>query len=84
MGEPLSDEDRIAQATVVRVSKGRTYYRGPLERQRCAKHPTRWETYRWYWDVGEGENPLDAIGDSDVTFTRTYGACADEYERSLE
>jgi len=24
---------------------------GPIERERCARHPKRWTSYRWTWDV---------------------------------
>lgn len=43
----MTDDDRIRLA----VRDGNTML-GPIERQRCAKHRTRWETFRWFWPVG--------------------------------
>lgn len=45
---------------------------GPVERQRCQRHPTRWEMFRWTW-------PIDAGPESgDVEIVRSCEACADE------
>ena len=53
--EPVTDEERIAKSHRV----GHKMY-GPTERQRCGKHPTRWETYRWVWPVGASPEVGDA------------------------
>jgi hypothetical protein len=44
----VNDTERVRMA----VQIGSRMY-GPPERQRCAKHRHRWETYRWTWKVGE-------------------------------
>lgn len=76
-----TDAQRIEQATEVRTVDGRTYYRGPLERQRCAKHPKRWETFRWTWSVGPGESHEDGIESaSDCEYVRGCAACEAEEE----
>lgn len=73
----LSDEDRIRLAT---VSKSGDKMLGPEERQRCAKHPRRWETFRWTWPVpGEGETNQDMIENAaDAHPVRGCAACEDE------
>jgi hypothetical protein len=82
MLEIKTDSQRIERATVVRTVGDRTYYRGPVERQRCDKHPKRWETYRWMWSVGPGEAPEDCIENaSDCEYVRGCSACAEEDER---
>ena len=43
----MNDDDRVRLAT--RSGDGML---GPIERERCAKHPRRWTSYRWVWDVG--------------------------------
>lgn len=62
----VTDADRIAAATV----RG-TRMIGPDERQRCARHPKRWQIYRWTWPVGDSpENGTPEI-------VRGCGACAE-------
>jgi hypothetical protein len=52
----MTDERRIELAT----PRGSRMI-GPLERQRCSRHPSRWMTYRWTWSKdgdpssGDGE-----------------------------
>jgi hypothetical protein len=65
----LSDDDRVRLA----VKRG-GWMLGPSELQRCAKHPRRWETYRWTWLVGS------APEDGEPEFLRTCTACAEEDE----
>lgn len=65
----MTDADRVRLAT----SSGRLLL-GPCERQRCAKHPRRWEIYRWRW-------PVDAGPDAgDVEVVRSCLACSEEEE----
>lgn len=63
----VTDADRIARA----VQRGRRML-GPNERQRCARHPTRWEIYRWVWSLGE----TPEAGDAEIV--RGCGACHDD------
>jgi hypothetical protein len=72
----MTDADRINKS----VRHGARML-GPSERQRCAKHPTRWETYRWTWHVpGEGETHEQMIEGGDVQSVRACAACNAENE----
>jgi len=69
----VTDADRIRRAE----QRG-SYMYGPLERQRCGRHSTRWETYQWRWPFGglpEQGEPL---------YVRTCEACADEYDDQFD
>jgi len=68
----MTDADRIARATL-RGSR----MLGPVERQRCPRHPRRWVSYRWTWRAGS------SIEDGDTETVRDCTACVDE-ERSSE
>lgn len=46
----MNDADRVRLAK--RGGKRGSRMLGPDERQRCARHPKRWEIYRWTWTVG--------------------------------
>jgi hypothetical protein len=63
----MTDADRVTLA----VQRG-TRMLGPTERQRCQRHPRRWELYRWTWRVGE--DPTS--GDAEIV--RGCASCADE------
>lgn len=63
----MTDEDRIRLA----VSNGRLML-GPKERQRCARHPRRWEIYRWTWPLG------GAPDHGEPECVRSCATCADE------
>jgi hypothetical protein len=53
---------------------------GPLERERCPKHPRRWVIFRWVWTVpGEGEDPIDVISGAEPEAIRACQQC-DEAE----
>lgn len=65
----MTDEVRVAQA----VRSGRRML-GPAERQRCARHPKRWEIYRWTWDVG------DVPENGETELVRGCGSCSEEAE----
>ncbi len=72
----LNDGQRVLEAT----RKGQRML-GPLERARCAKHPKRWETFRWSWPVpedGEHLRALEAAGEAHVV--RQCSCCAEEEE----
>lgn len=63
----MNDEDRVRLAT---PSGGRML--GPVERERCSKHPRRWVLYRWVWYPGGG--PEDGIPET----VRGCGSCNEE------
>lgn len=75
----MTDEDRIAKATFSRSGKRML---GPAERQRCAKHPTRWEIYRWTWPVpDDGDHITSLQSDSDTEVLRSCTECCDEVDQ---
>ena len=63
----MDDETRIAKAV---KSGGRML--GPLERQRCNRHPRRWTAFRWVWTVG-GD-----ISAADVESVRPCAQCLED------
>lgn len=63
----MTDVDRVRLA----VQRGGRML-GPPERQRCVRHPRRWEIYRWTWQIDE--DPTS--GDAEIV--RGCGACSDE------
>jgi hypothetical protein len=76
----MTDADRIIKS----VRDGARML-GPSERQRCEKHPTRWVTYRWVWNVPEGdETHEDMLASSSEPQTiRPCSVCEAEAEREL-
>lgn len=68
----LSDEDRVRLAKPF-VDK----MLGPIERERCHKHPRRWLTFRWVWDAG------GSIECGDIEAVRSCAQCLDD-ERNAE
>jgi hypothetical protein len=71
----MNDSERIAKAT----RKGNLMH-GPAERQRCAKHRTRWEIYCWVWRVPEDGDHLSAITDGEPERVRACSLCNAESE----
>ena len=73
----MTDQERIEKATF----DGQKWC-GPQERQRCAKHPRRWEIYRWVWDPPEEGldmlSVLEAAGR--VSQVRECAECLREHE----
>lgn len=76
----MTDADRIAQATpgstVTRRGIEETLFRGPVERQRCTKHPRCTETYRWVWRVDANTTHEEALENGDAEIVRGCSACA--------
>jgi hypothetical protein len=72
----IDDQERIRRAT-----QSGSRMLGPKERQRCAKHPKRWEIYRWVWTVPDDGDHLTAIqSDSDTEVLRSCAECIEEPE----
>lgn len=77
----MTDEQRVEQAT-----REGDVMNGPKERQRCAKHPRRWEIYRWWRPVpGEGETQLACLqGGGETEVVRSCADCIAEAEAEEE
>ena len=72
----MNDDDRVRLATRVGDSM-----LGPIERERCSKHRTRWVMFRWVWDAGEDGD----ISGADATVVRSCAQCiADAEQEDLE
>lgn len=65
----MNDDDRAQLA----VRKGATML-GPLEKERCSRHPRRWRTYRWTWRADDGD-----ISSSEPVIVRDCAACIEVY-----
>ena len=63
----MDDEGRVRLAT---RSGGKML--GPVERERCGKHPRRWTMYRWVWAV-DGD-----ISGAEPLVVRSCAECLDE------
>lgn len=68
----MNDDDRIRLAT----RSGRNML-GPIERERCHKHKTRWVMYRWVWDAGPGGD----ISGGEPEVVRSCAACLEDERR---
>ena len=76
----MNDAYRIAHCTSVasclRHGVLQTLYHGPVERQRCAKHPYSSETYRWVWWVDASTTIEDALENATAEVVRECSVCA--------
>ncbi len=75
MSRSMTDAERIAAAKP--SASGRRML-GPLEKERCPRHPRRWVTIRWVWAVPANGDHQTALECGEAQIVHACTICEDD------